>query len=341
MNKNFVTFVSGKLPEARVNAAFEGYLAYMQVTYPSQFNDAYFTMSYIQKYTGGHVMFSDLRLVNTLLGFDFGGTRKIRSPTLRFELDIPSIITTMEAEYATRSDKLKQELATNGMKQEALLEREDEWRSGKLSEEMSILMCEEEVLLSNLDLMTYYFELDTAALEAKHRLNQRNESKDDLELIAEAESERIVPINVMIHLPELETISFTSSRVKVFNTDTAYSRPAPSWITEDQVRSMYNRLLPEKDRSALYTINGIKTISPLVQRKSHGKEWIFKVQFLGNTPSQDLSYAMLTSTFITFEHATESVSVKFEPSGTNKFGGEQLWNSQHQSQPHNPRRTRR
>lgn len=341
MNKNFVTFVSGRLSEARINTAFEGFLAYMQATYPGQFDTAYFTMSYIQKYTGGHVMFSDLRLVNTLLGYDCAGTQKSRQPILQVELDIPTIIATMEAEYTQRSDKLKQELVINGIKQESLLERKEEWRSGKLSEEMSVLLCEEEALLNNLDLMTYYLDLDTSALEAKHRLNQGNESKDDLELISKAETERSVPINVMIHLPDLETISFTPSKVKAFNTDTAYSRPAPTWINEAQVHTAFNRLLPEKDRFKVYTVNGMKTPSPLVQRKSHGKDTVFRVQFLGDTPSRDLSCAMLTSTFVTFESDTESVSVKFEPAENDKPRRDQLWNSQPQSQSFNRRYNRR
>lgn len=335
MEANFLTFVSSRLSEVSILAAFEGYLAHMQATYPGQFDAAFLVMSYIQKYAGGHVMFSDTRLVNALLGYDFAGVRKLHEPILRAELDIPTIIATMEAEFITRSDQFKRDLAANGMKQELLLAREEEWRSGALSVEMSILVAEEEVITHNLELMEYYLTMDVMALEAKMRLNNGSESKEDLNLIAIAETERIVPINVIIHLPDFQTISFTRSRVKQFNTDTVYSRPAPSWITDSQVHAAFNRLLLSgKDR--LYRVGNTQVKSPLVQRKSYGNDVVFRVQFLGDTPARDLSYAMLTSTPVTFDRYNGNIAnVKFEPTGSNKFGGEQIWN-----QPPNRQRRR-
>lgn len=218
MDNNFLTFVSGKLSESSINAAFERFLTLKQAAYPGEFDTAYFTVSYIQEYSGGHVMFSDIRLINTLLGYDFAKVQRLSEPFLIVVMGIPDVIATMEEEYATHSNKFKQDLDANEMKQEALLACEDEWRSGSLSEEMSVLLCEKEVLLSNLDTMMYYFKLDMAALEAKHRLNQGNESKDDHELITQVETtERLVRFNVMIRLPELETISFTPSKLKMFD----------------------------------------------------------------------------------------------------------------------------
>lgn len=340
MNANFLTFVSGRLSEASLNETFTEFLDYMRATYPGEFDTAYFTMSYIHKYKGGHVMFSDKRLANALLGCDSTGSQKLRQPYIQVELDIPTIITLMEQDYVSRSRKLVQQLADNAAMQEGLLSREDEWKSGALSEGMSILVCEEDTLRNNLELMTYYCDLDIAALQAKHRLNQGNETKEDLELVAKAEEQRIVPVNVMVRLPDLETISFTPTQVKMFNTDTVYSRPAPGWITNAQVNTAFNRLLDATERHKTYTVNGFTVKSPLVHRKPHGDQAIFKVQFLGNTPTQDLSYAMLTSTFITFEHNNINASVKFEPTGCARSGGgEQLWNSS--NQPHPPHRKNR
>lgn len=324
MQANFLTFTSGKLSESRIHEAFTEFLVYMRASFPGEFDSAYFSMSYIQKYTGGHVMFSDLRLVNTLLGYDLCGKKKLCPATMRVELDIPAIIATMEREYEVKSAQVKAELALNAVKQELILAREDEWKSGSLSEEMSILVWEEEILTESLDLMTYYLDLDISALEAKMRVNTQCETKDDLTLIAQAETERIVPVGVMVHLPELEVISFTQTKVKMYNTNVCYTRPVPSWIKEADIHTAFNRLMHEPEK--LYPVNKTQTKSPLVERRAHGNEVVFKVHFLGPTSKQDLSYAMLTNTFISFSHEDTHVSVKFEPE-TLKFNrGEQVRN---------------